>query len=334
MNNKNILLIGGLGYIGTVITSHFLRLGYRVNVIDDFIYNNNNSLLPFVGDQNFKFFKGNFQDIKILEKASFEIKNVLILGGLVGDPITKKYPKLSHQINEIGIKSCINFFDNKNINKLVFISTCSNYGLIGDNEFADEEYELKPLSLYAEAKVSAERHLISKKNKVDYCLTILRFATAFGLSPRMRFDLSLNEFVRDLYFGKDLDVFDENTWRPYCHVGDFARLVEIVINSKNSLVNFQTFNSGGEINNFTKKMMVDLILKKIPNGNVNYTSGGGDPRNYKVSFKKVKNVLGFEPMYTVNDGIKELIESFNNGLFRDSLVNKNQYGNYLINLPK
>ena len=150
----------------------------------------------------------------------------------------------------------------------------------------------------------------------------------------MRFDLSLNEFVRDLYFGQDLDVFDENTWRPYCHVRDFARLVEIVINSKNSLVNFQTFNSGGEVNNFTKKMMVDLILKKIPNGNVNYTSGGGDPRNYKVSFEKVKNVLGFEPKYTLNDGIKELIESFNNGLFRDSLVNKNQYGNYLINVPK
>ena len=103
--------------------------------------------------------------------------------------------------------------------------------MIQEDELADEDFELNPLSLYAKAKVEAELHLMSKKGKVNYTGTVLRFATAFGLSPRMRFDLSLSEFVRDLYFGKELLVFDEHTWRPYCHVRDFARLIDLVIQS-------------------------------------------------------------------------------------------------------
>lgn len=199
---KNVLLIGGSGYVGTVVTSHFLKLGYKVRVIDQFVYQNQNSIQSFLGDENYEFFKGDFADYSILESASNGIDNVVILGGLVGDPITKKYPELSNEINELGIVKCIDFFDTKQIKKLIFISTCSNYGLIGENQLADEQYELNPLSLYAKAKVQAELHLISKKGKVNYTGTILRFATAFGLSPRMRFDLSLSEFVRDLYFGR------------------------------------------------------------------------------------------------------------------------------------
>jgi nucleoside-diphosphate-sugar epimerase len=111
--------------------------------------------------------------------------------------------------------------------------------LIKEDELADENFELNPLSLYAKAKVGAELHLMSKKGKVQYTGTVLRFATAFGLSPRMRFDLSVSEFVRDLYFGEELLVFDEHTWRPYCHVRDFARLIDLVINADSENVNFE-----------------------------------------------------------------------------------------------
>jgi len=296
---KNILLIGGAGYVGTVLTAHLLKMGHKVTVLDNFIYGNEFSVLSYVGDPSYRLIRGDLRDPSVLKEASTEVTDVILLAGLVGDPITKKYPSQSDQINDKGIKSCIDFFDNKEIGKLVFISTCSNYGLIKENEVADEKFELNPLSLYSKAKVSNERYLLGKKGKVGYQGVILRFATAFGLSPRMRFDLTISEFTRDICSGKDLLVFDENTWRPYCHVRDFAQLLETVVSSDNSNMNFEVFNAGGDKNNFTKKMIVDEILKRIPGGKVNFGIQGSDPRNYRVSFNKIKQVLGFEPAFSV-----------------------------------
>ena len=327
---KSILLVGGAGYVGTVLTSHFLKLGFKVKILDNFVYENQKSIEAFLGDDNYEFFYGDLGNNENLEKASIGVDYVVILGGLVGDPITKKFPEASHLINDVGIINCIDFFDDKEIKNLIFISTCSNYGLIGENQLADEEFELNPLSLYAKAKVSAELHLMSKKNEVKYTGTVLRFATAFGLSPRMRFDLSVSEFVRDLFFDQELVVFDENTWRPYCHIRDFARLVELVVAAKPELVNFEIFNAGGETNNFTKKMIVDSIVSYLPDAKITYGANGSDPRNYKVSFKKVRDRLEFEPKYSVRQGIEELISALKIGVYADSMLNKKKYGNYEI----
>jgi nucleoside-diphosphate-sugar epimerase len=327
---KNILLIGGAGYVGTVLTSHLLKKGYKVTVLDYFIYQNQFAIHPYLGDPDFNLILGNFCDEGDLKKASARITDVILLGGLVGDPITKKYPLESEFINDKGIKTCLDFYKDKSIDKLIFISTCSNYGLIKGNEVADENFRLSPLSLYAKEKVSNEEYLLSQKETANYTGVVLRFATAFGLSPRMRFDLTISEFTRDLFFSKELLVFDEYTWRPYCHLRDFARLIEILLNADKAKVNFEVFNAGGDINNFTKKMIVDEILKYIPEGNVKYGKQGSDPRNYKVSFKKVKNILGFEPVLKISDGIRELVDAFRVGVYSDSIINQNKYGNYTI----
>ena len=329
---KKVLLIGGSGYVGNVVSAHFLKKGYSVVVLDNFIYDNQFSISPFIGDPNYKIIKGDMNNNQALDEASKEITDVIILAGLVGDPITKKYPSESQLINEKGVRNCIDYFNGKGIDKLIFISTCSNYGLISENELATEEFELKPLSAYAKAKVENENYLLSKKNDIDYSPVILRFSTAFGLSPRMRFDLSVSEFVRDMFFNKELIVYDEHTWRPYCHVRDFARLLEIVLNSTNDKVSFEVFNAGGEINNFTKKMLIDEIKKHLPNSLVRYSDNGSDPRNYRVSFKKVKNILDFEPEYSIQFGVKELIDALKLGLYSDSIKNKDNYGNYSINI--
>ena len=327
---KKILLIGGAGYVGSIITSNFLKKGYKVNVLDYFVYDNQFSIQPYIGDPDYKIIYGDINDNKVLDKASIGVTDVIILAGLVGDPITKSYPEASEQINEKGVQKCMDYFNGKGLDKLVFISTCSNYGLIKEGELADENFVLSPLSLYAKAKVTNEHYLMQKKGNVDYTGVVLRFATAFGLSPRMRFDLSVSEFVRDVYFGEELLVYDEHTWRPYCHVRDFARLLDIVINSEKEKVAFEVFNAGGDVNNFTKKMIVDEIIKHIPKGKIKYGANGSDPRNYKVDFNKVKTVLGFEPEFTVQDGIKELIDAFKLGLYKDSMDDKNKYGNYVI----
>ena len=299
-------------------------------MLDNFTYNNQFAVLPFLGEKGYRLVKGDMNDPDILEEASKDAEDVILLAGLVGDPITKKYPVESGLINDKGIKHCMDYFSDKKINKLIFISTCSNYGLIKENELADENFDLNPLSLYAKTKVSNEKYLLDKKGNANYTGIVLRFATAFGLSPRMRFDLTVSEFVRDLFFGSELLVFDENTWRPYCHVRDFSRLIERVLNSDDSIVNYEVFNAGGEVNNYTKKMIVETILEYIPDGNVKYSDKGSDPRNYRVSFEKVKKTLGFEPEYTVKDGIMELIDGLRKGIYADSLDDKNRYGNYEI----
>lgn len=328
---RKILLVGGSGYVGTVITSYLLKKGYAVNVLDKFVYENQFAAQLFLGEPNYQFYYGDLGNSVDLERSSENITDVVLLGGLVGDPITKAYPEASQTINDDGVTRCINYFNRKKIDKFIFISTCSNYGLIKDNEVADENFELNPLSLYSKAKVKAETTLMSKKGTYDYTGVVLRFATAFGLSPRMRFDLSISEFTKDIYLGETLKVFDEHTWRPYCHVRDFARLIELVLLAKKELVDFEIFNAGGDRNNYTKKMIVDEIVKNVPNAKVEYGTNGSDPRNYRVSFEKVKSRLGFVPEYSVEDGISELVTAFKNGFYSDVVTNKNKYGNYTVN---
>jgi len=327
---KKILIIGGEGYIGNVVTQNLLDSGYCVISYDNLLFNNNHCVLHKIQYPNYQFIFGDMLDTKHLTSVLDGVDVVVLLAGLVGDPITKKYPNESAVINDGGVKNVIDFCAEKNIGQFIFVSTCSNYGLIKDDELAHEEFELNPLSLYAKSKVNAEKHILSLKGKTKMNPTILRFATAFGLSPRMRFDLTVSEFTRDLTMGNDLLVYDADTWRPYCHVEDFARLIQMVIEAPQEKVSFEVFNAGGDVNNATKQMIVDFILKKVPNGKVKYQEHGSDPRNYKVNFNKVKSILCFEPKYTVQDGIDELVDAINNHIFDHVDENRNFHGNYEI----
>ena len=153
---KKVLLVGGAGYIGSVVCEELLSRGISVHSIDKFIYENNHSVLPFIGKKGFSFTYGDMRDRNFIESVFVGITDVVILAGLVGDPITKKYPLVAHAINDVGVMTIIDACTNKNINSVIFVSTCSNYGLINDNELADENFELKPLSLYAQSIVQAE----------------------------------------------------------------------------------------------------------------------------------------------------------------------------------
>ena len=160
--------------------------------------------------------------------------------------------------------------------------------------------------------------------------TILRFATAFGLSPRMRFDLTVNEFTKEMALGNELVIYDANTWRPYCHTEDFAYLICKVIEADIAKIAFEIFNVGDNENNFTKQMIVDEILKFYPNGKVKYLEKGVDQRNYIVDFSKVNSVLNFKSKYSISKGIDELIFQINNKKFDFKI--ENQFGNYNLNL--
>ena len=314
---RKILVVGGAGYIGVVLSRRLLARGYRVRCLDNLLYDNFHAVTNLVGDANYEFIHGDLTNQKVMSESLEGVTDVIILAGLVGDPITKKYPEESRQINDQGITTLIEGLDGYALNKVVFVSTCSNYGLITGDVIADETHELKPLSLYASSKVEAEKNILSGKDQVDYSATVLRFSTAFGLSGRMRFDLTVSEFTRELFVGNTLEVFDSETWRPYCHVQDFSTVLIKVLEAPVESVYFDVFNAGGDVNNYSKKMMIDEILKKMPGAKVRYVEKGSDRRNYRVDFSKIRRQLYFEPAFTVEDGISELIQVLKQGFFHD-----------------
>ncbi len=304
---KKILIIGGSGYIGTVTVDFFLKQNYQVICIDNLLYGQKSVLKKFQKKKNFQFFNIDLRNSAKLDKFLNKASNVLILAGLVGDPITKKYKKLSQSINYDGIKKFILACKRKkNIKRLIFVSTCSNYG-IGKKKLLNEKAKLKPLSYYSKQKVKIEKILIKMK-KVHFAITILRFATAFGLSPRMRFDLTINHFVKSLLEKENLKIYDPKTSRPYCHVLDFARAIKTVFESKVEKIDREIFNVGNNKNNFSKQKIVEQISKYISKPKIIYLKKGVDKRDYRVDFKKIQKSLNFKTRYSVNFGIREILD--------------------------
>jgi nucleoside-diphosphate-sugar epimerase len=327
---RRVLLIGGGGYVGTPIAIELLGLGFQVRNLELFLYDTQSSVTALLMNPAYELVIGDFGELQVLERALVGVTDVVLLGGLVGDPITKAYPAASQAINEVAVRRCLDAINGRGLNKVIFVSTCSNYGLMESSELASELSPLQPLSLYAQAKVAAEQHLLGMKASADFCGTILRFATAFGIAPRMRFDLTVNEFTREIFVDNELVVYDSQTWRPYCHVRDFARLIARVLLFPVGSIAFNVFNAGGNTNNHTKQGIVDMILSQLPNGKVTYKQAGSDPRNYRVDFRKVRETLYFEPIYTVEFGIIELINALRAGFFRDFPTRKTFYGNYQL----
>ena len=320
---KKLLLVGGAGYIGNSIIKHFLKLDYEISIVDNLIY-----YQKFKYKNKVNFFKGDFLNLLKMKNFINQQDYVVFLAGLVGDPITKKYPKLSKKTNYKNSKIFIKYLLKQNVKKFIFISTCSNYGMVSSKKKAKENEVLKPLSLYAKDKVAIEKYILGFKFKTKSEVIILRFATAFGVSDRMRFDLTINEFTRDLLFFKKLKVYDADTWRPYCHVKDFAITIEKIINIKKKL-NFQIFNVGSDKNNYTKRQISQKIKKILKIGKITFQENSNDPRNYKVNFDKIKKVINFQPNHSVNYGIMETIK-----YLKKFYVKKKNYtkkmGNYFI----
>lgn len=330
MRRRSIILIGGEGYIGTVVRNFFLKKKFKVNSIDNVIYKQ--SLKIDKSNKNFKFIKYDFAKKKIfnfLDKLDHE--NLIVLGSIVGDPITRKYPDITKKINLEATERLLKYALKKRFRKIIFISTCSNYGVFDKNSLAKENSRLNPKSLYAKTKVKIEKKLLKIVKKSNSEITILRFATAFGLSPRMRFDLTINQFVRDIYLNKKIEVFDPYTWRPYCHVKDFADIIFKII-SKESIKRdkFEIFNAGSSKNNFNKMMILGKIKKFIKKFKIILKKDSADPRDYKVNFSKIKKVYGFKPTISIDHGIREILEELKKGKYKNLSKYKDKLGNYKI----
>jgi nucleoside-diphosphate-sugar epimerase len=302
----SVLVTGAAGYVGSVLVRQLLKKGYRVKGIDRLLFGGE-SLVSIFSDPNFSFIKGDIRDESCLYAALEGIEAVLHLAAIVGDPACSRQPELAKTTNWEASKLLFNMcVENVNIKRFIFASTCSNYGKMADGKHVNEDSPLHPLSLYAELKVGFEKYLLESDTRVDFIPTALRFGTVYGLSPRMRFDLTVNEFVRELTLGKVLEVYGPQFWRPYIHIEDAARAYIQILESDSKMVDHNVFNVGDTNENYQKKMLIDEFMKIIPDSNVKFFPKDNDPRDFKVDFSKIKRELGWEISKTVPVGIKEM----------------------------
>ncbi|MCF0073071.1 NAD-dependent epimerase/dehydratase family protein [Dyadobacter sp. CY261] len=322
--SKTVLVTGGAGYIGSELVRILLQDDFRVIVFDNLSFGGE-SLLSFWGNPAFRFIKGDLRNDDDIKAALTGVDYVCHLAAIVGEPPCKKYPELALQVNWHASVRLYKFCEEAGVQRFVFASTCSNYGKMAvADSLLDETAELNPISLYSETKVNFEKYLLSQENST-ITRTILRFSTVYGISPRPRFDLTVNEFTRDAALGKPLLIYGENFWRPYCHVSDLARSVKIAMTADANKVNGEAFNVGDTSENYTKKMLASEIGEIIPSLEVNYHPVVTDPRDYKVNSDKIKKILGFNITKTVPDGIREIAS-----LFRQQVITEPmnaRYGN-------
>jgi len=314
-----ILVTGGAGYIGSMLVGLALRQGHHVKVIDNLSFGGL-SLLSYWPHENFEFIHGDIRNSGDLAIALEGVQAVIHLAAIVGDPACAKEPQLATEINKTASEMLCSMAIEKGVERFVFASTCSNYGRMQNvNEFVDENSELKPVSHYAELKVGFENYLLNSKTN-GFSPVCLRFATAYGLSPRPRFDLTLNEFTRELFLKRQLDVYGENFWRPYCHVSDLAAASLLAATADQNLVNCKAFNVGSTDENYQKKSLVELILKHLPDRKelIEFVHRDEDPRDYRVRFDLIKDKLKFVPSKTVSDGITEIAYALASGLIKNA----------------
>lgn len=317
-----VLVTGAAGYIGSVLVRQLLSKGYEVYGIDCLMFGGD-SLIGIYNDPKFSFLKADIRDTDKIIPFLNKVDAIVHLAAIVGDPACAKEPDLAKSINWEGSKNLLELAHNTpNVKRFVFASTCSNYGKMEGDEFITEESPLNPISLYAELKVKFENHLLSGTYRDDFAPTALRFATVYGVSPRIRFDLTVNEFTRDVVLGRELLIFGEQFWRPYCHVEDLARGCIAVLETSQGKVNRNVFNVGDTSENYQKKMLAEELQKLVPDMVVKYVQRNEDPRDYRVAFDKINKTLGFRISKIVPEGMKEIIKIIRDGIIADPDSNK------------
>jgi nucleoside-diphosphate-sugar epimerase len=318
---KHVLVTGAAGYIGSLLTAELLRQGYRVTGVDSLLFGGE-SLLGFLHHPDFHFSRADVTEPRALRNSLARgwsrPEAVVHLAAIVGFPACQAVGRqAAWQYNVEATKLVFEQAAALGAERLVFASTYSNYGLSQDGKPVTEESPLNPQSLYAETKIAAEQYLLEQTSSPAPLL--FRFATLYGVSPRPRLDLIVNQFVLDAFSRRELTIYQRGYSRSFIHVADTVRGIILGLEAPLEEVGGQIFNLGSEDGNYTKDEIVALVIKRLPDTVVTYKdlTFGGDMRDITVSFEKVRRVLDFRPTLTVDDGVRELVYALRTGIIRD-----------------
>jgi len=314
-----VLVVGGAGYIGSIVVRKLLNTGYRVRVLDSLVYGDA-AIEEVMQHPQLEFMEGDCRNIQDVVRAMAGVRAVVHLAAIVGDPACDQDHQTAREINYAATRMMIEIAKGEGIERFVFASSCSVYG--ASDLVMDENSEAQPISLYADTKVDSEGELLSATSS-EFHPTILRFATIFGLSPRPRFDLVVNLLTAKAMQEGIVTIYNGQQWRPFLHVADAAAAIVRVLESPIDVVSGQVYNVGDSRLNYTLTGIADKILQFFPSTRVEHVENS-DRRSYRVSFEKIHGQLGFECSKTLEDGIRELKSALETGLvsdYRDAYYN-------------
>jgi len=335
MTDRHVLITGGAGYIGSILTSELLRANYKVTVLDSLLFGGE-SIVPFLNHPNFHFAKADVTEPRAVRdsiKRDWQKPDTVIhLAAIVGFPACQAVGKsVAWKYNVEATKNVHGQSAELGADRFVFASTYSNYGLSEDGKPVTEESPLNPQSLYAETKIASEEFLLSQKDST--CAPLLfRFATLYGISPRTRFDMIVNQFVLEAFTKRSLIIYQRGYSRSFVHIRDVVRGVMMGIEAEKEKVCGQIFNLGTDNGNYTKSDIVNFILKRMPETVVEYKdlTFGGDMRDISVSFEKIKRVLGFDTTLNIDDGVREVLFALKTGLIKDPTDDKYRNAQFIV----
>jgi nucleoside-diphosphate-sugar epimerase len=310
--NRTVLILGGAGYIGSCLVRKLLAAGRKVRVMDNLIYGDY-SLHDVFGHSNLQVRVGDCRKLQDLVAAVKDTDAIVHLAAIVGDPACEVDRQTSREINYSATRMLIEVAKGNGNCRLIFSSSCSVYG--ATDLLMDEYSNVLPISLYAQTKVDSEEALLEARS-VDFHPIILRLATVFGLSYRTRFDLIVNLLTAKAYSEGIITIFNGTQWRPFIHVQDVANGICQALAAPLDVVSGETYNLGDSRMNFTLGQLADKVLVEFPTTRVDYIENS-DPRNYRVSFEKIRNQIGFECHWTLEDGIREIKQALENKLIAD-----------------
>lgn len=307
-----VLVVGGAGYIGSIVVRKLLDRGRRVRLLDKLSYGDS-AIADLFGHANLEFITGDCRNIQDVVRSMSGVRDVIHLAAIVGDPACAADDKNALEINYAATRMMLEIAKGHGVQKFLFASSCSVYG--ASDSVMDEQSKTVPISLYAETKLNSEKVLLDAKSETFHPV-VLRFATVFGLAPRPRFDLVVNLLTAKAFQEGIITIFNGDQWRPFIHVDDIAEAVCETLVCPVERVSGQILNVGDDRLNYTLSQIATLIHSEFPGTRIEHVENA-DRRNYRVSFRKIHELVGFSCKRTIEDGIRELRVAFEQGKIAD-----------------
>ncbi len=302
-----VMVTGGAGYIGSHCVRMLLARGYNVRVLDSLLFGDD-ALQPMMnGGSSLELIQGDIRHVEDVVAATKGCQAVIHLAGIVGDPACELDPEATHTINYEATKIMVEVAKYANVRRFVFASTCSVYGAAEDY-ILNEGSVVNPVSLYAETNLRSEHVILRGFEGTTTVPTIVRFATIYGVSARMRFDLVVNIMAAKAHYEKKVRVFGGDQWRPNVHVQDAARGLIACMEAPEDRARGEVFNIGSNDQNYRIREIGEIVARTLPGTEIEIIKDSPDKRSYHVSFDKARYVLGFEVHHTVGQGVLEIAD--------------------------
>ena len=306
---KNVLVIGGAGYIGSAVLPKLLEKGYHVRLLDLLLYGTE-PIDDLINHPRLEIIQADFRQVHKVLEAMRGMDAVIHLGAIVGDPACALDEDLTVEVNLMATRMIAEVAKSVGVERMVFASTCSVYG--AGEQTLDEFSTLNPVSLYARSKIASEEVLASMADD-HFAPVILRFGTIYGLSGRTRFDLVINLLTAKALNEGQITVFGGDQWRPFVHVDDAASAVVKAFEAPLSVARNEVFNVGSNDQNYTINQVAEIIHRIIPTAELINMGSDTDLRNYRVDFTKAKQILNLSPNWTVERGIEQVMTAIQSG---------------------